>query len=64
MLVCSEGRTDGREPAEASLLGQSTDRARRGIPISIAVEEGRTIGMQHDREEAVLKHLGHPTGGQ
>ncbi len=39
-------------------------RARRGIPISIAVEEGRTIGMQRDREDAVLKHLGHPAGGQ
>jgi len=32
----------------------------RGIPISIAVEEGRTIGMQGDRENAVLKYLGHP----
>ncbi len=39
-------------------------RARRRIPISIAVEEGRTIGMQRDREDAVLQHLGHPTGGQ
>ncbi len=36
-------------------------RARRGIPISIAVEEGRTIGMQQDREDAVLNHLGRPT---
>ena len=36
--------------------------AQRGIPISIAVDEGRTIGMQRDREEAVLKHLGRPTG--
>ena len=33
----------------------------RGIPISIAVEEGRTIGMQGDREKAVLKYLGHST---
>ena len=32
-------------------------RAHRGIPISIAVEEGRTIGLQGDREKAVLKHL-------
>jgi len=32
----------------------------RGIPISIAVEEGRTIGMQGGRENAVLKYLGHP----
>ena len=31
---------------------------RRGIPISVAVEEGRTIGMQGDREKAVLKYLG------
>jgi uncharacterized protein (TIGR01244 family) len=38
--------------------------ARQGIPISIAVEEGRTIGMRPDRENAVLKHLGHPTVGQ
>lgn len=35
--------------------------ARRGVPISIAVEEGRTIGMQQDREDAVLKHLGRPS---
>ncbi len=35
-------------------------RAYRGIPISIAVEEGRTIGMQRNREDAVLKHLRHP----
>ena len=35
--------------------------ARQGIPISIAVDEGRTIGMQRDREDAVLKHLGHRT---
>lgn len=39
-------------------------RAYRGIPISIAVEEGRTTGMQRDREDAVLKHLGRPAGGQ
>ena len=38
--------------------------AHQGIPISIAVEEGRTIGMRPDRENAVLKHLGHPTAGQ
>ena len=35
--------------------------ALQGIPISIAVDEGRTIGMQRDREDAVLKHLGHRT---
>ena len=39
-------------------------RARRSIPISIALEEGRTIGLQGDREKAVLKHLEHPTGAQ
>ena len=32
-------------------------RGYRGIPISIAIEEGRTIGMKRDREEAVLKRL-------
>ena len=32
-------------------------RAHRGVPISIAVEEGRTIGMQRDREKAVLNRL-------
>jgi uncharacterized protein (TIGR01244 family) len=35
-------------------------RARNGIQISIAVDEGRTIGMKRDREDAVLKRLGHP----
>jgi len=39
-------------------------RAHRGVPISIAVEEGRTIGMQRDREKAVLNRLGRPTGNQ
>ena len=37
---------------------------RRGMPVSIAVEEGRTIGLQGDREKAVLEHLGHTSGGQ
>jgi uncharacterized protein (TIGR01244 family) len=36
-------------------------RAHRGIPIAIAVEEGRTTGMRPDREDAVLKHLGRST---
>ena len=31
---------------------------RRGMPVSIAVEEGRTIGLQGDREKAVLNQLG------
>ena len=39
-------------------------RARRSIPISIALEEGRTIGLQGDREKAVLEHLGRPTNHQ
>jgi uncharacterized protein (TIGR01244 family) len=39
-------------------------RAHRGVPISIAVEEGRAIGLQGDREKAVLEHLGHPTNAQ
>ena len=32
----------------------------RSTPIAFAVEEGRTIGMKRDREDAVLKHLGYP----
>ncbi len=30
---------------------------RRGMPVSIAIDEGRTIGLQGDREKAVLNHL-------
>jgi uncharacterized protein (TIGR01244 family) len=35
-------------------------RVRKSIPLSIALEEGRTIGMQQNREDAVLKRLGRP----
>lgn len=34
--------------------------AHRGVPISFALEEGRTIGMKQDREDAVLRRLGYP----
>jgi protein tyrosine phosphatase (PTP) superfamily phosphohydrolase (DUF442 family) len=32
----------------------------RRVAIAFALEEGRTIGMKQDREDAVLKHLGYP----
>lgn len=33
-----------------------------GMLVSIAVEEGQTIGLQGDREKAALNHLGMPKG--
>lgn len=35
-------------------------RARKGVPFAIAVEEGRTIGLQPSRENAVRARLGQP----
>lgn len=39
-------------------------RVRKGIPFSIAVEEGRTVGMKPSRENAVRARLGQPPLGQ
>ncbi|MBI4366658.1 MAG: hypothetical protein HY543_07570 [Deltaproteobacteria bacterium] len=35
-------------------------RARKGVPFAIAVEEGRTIGLQPPRENALRARLGQP----
>lgn len=39
-------------------------RVQKGIPFAIAVEEGRTTGMQPSRENAVRKRFGQPLLGQ
>jgi protein tyrosine phosphatase (PTP) superfamily phosphohydrolase (DUF442 family) len=35
-------------------------QVRKGAPVAIALEEGRTIGLQPDREKAVRARLGEP----
>ena len=39
-------------------------RARKGVPFAIALEEGRTIGLQPGREKAVRARLGEPPLGK
>ncbi|MGZ8329702.1 MAG: fused DSP-PTPase phosphatase/NAD kinase-like protein [Rhodoplanes sp.] len=36
-------------------------RAQKGIPVLIALEEGRTIGLQPDREAELRKRLEQPS---
>lgn len=36
-------------------------QVRKGVPVAIAVEEGRTIGLQLERENAVRARLGEPS---
>ncbi len=39
-------------------------RVKKGVPVAMALEEGRTIGMQPNREAAVRKRLGFPAAVQ
>lgn len=35
-------------------------RAQKGVPVSIAIEEGRTTGLQPGREDDIRRRLGQP----
>ncbi|MGZ8395203.1 MAG: protein tyrosine phosphatase family protein [Rhodoplanes sp.] len=39
-------------------------RAQKGIPVLIALEEGRTIGLQPDREAELRKRLEQPSSAR